>query len=105
MGTYGGGSANGSLSLTATCISCYTTGTATVSTDGVKQDDTILGDIQSFIASSDKTEIVTRALGLDLEVQLDNLGGHFEFDIDFAAAGTYTVPVFKSNTPLSVEVS
>jgi hypothetical protein len=42
---------------------------------------------------------------LDLEVQLDNFGGHFEFDISFAAAGTYTVTLFKSETPVGVEVS
>lgn len=91
--------------MTATCLSCYTNGTAVVTTDGVKKDDGILGDIIDFFKAKDKTDLVTKALGLDLEVQLDNLGGHFEFDISFAASGTYSVTLFKSETPVGVEVS
>lgn len=91
--------------MTATCLSCYTNGTAVVTTDGVKTDESILGDVIDWFKAKNKTDVVTQALGLDLEVQLDNLGGHFEFDISFAASGTYTVTLFKSETPVGVEVS
>jgi hypothetical protein len=92
------------LSLTATCVDCHTTGSAVVTTSGVKTDGNILGDIFDFIKSSDKTDLVAKALGMDLVVELDNFGGHFEFDISFAASGTYTVTLFKSETPVGVEV-
>ena len=105
LGTKGSGPFSGQTSVTATCLSCYTTGTAVVTTDGVKKDDNILGDIIDWFKADDKTDLITKALGLDLKVQLDNLGGHFEFDIAFAAAGTYTVTLFKSETPVGVEVS
>lgn len=98
------GATSGSLSLTATCIDCHTTGSAVVTTGGVKKDDDILGDLFDFIKSSDKTDLVAKALGMDLVVELDNFGGHFEFDISFAASGTYTVTLFKSETPVGVEV-
>ncbi|TVY37639.1 hypothetical protein LOCC1_G007254 [Lachnellula occidentalis] len=104
LGTPGTGAFSGSSSVTATCLSCYTNGTAVVTTDGVTTDDSILGDIIDWLKSDDKTDIVTKALGLDLVVQFDNLGGHFELDISFIAAGTYTVTLYTSETPVGVEL-
>jgi len=98
------GATSGSLSLTATCVDCHTTGSAIVTTSGIKKDDGLLGDIIDFLKAKDKTDVVAKALGMDLVVELDNFGGHFEFDIAFAASGTYTVTLFKSETPVGVEV-
>lgn len=97
-----GDTAGLSLTLTATCQGCYITGNAVVTTTGVKKDESILGDIISFL--KDPTEVVINALDLNLEVSLENFGGHFELDITFAAAGTYTVMLYKSESPVGVEV-
>ncbi|KAH8659364.1 hypothetical protein BGZ60DRAFT_531269 [Tricladium varicosporioides] len=96
------GQTSGSLSLTATCISCYTTGSAVVTTEGIKKDESILKDVINFFKNPEET--VVNALDLNFEVQLNNLGGHFEFDIAFAASGTYTVTLFKSETPVGVQL-
>ncbi|KAF4626079.1 hypothetical protein G7Y89_g12079 [Cudoniella acicularis] len=99
------GSLSDSLSLSATCISCSTTGSAVVTTEGVKTDDSILGNIISFFRSKNPSDIIVNALDLNLEVQLDNLGGHFEFDISFAASGTYTINLFKSESPAGIQLN
>ncbi|TVY93132.1 hypothetical protein LAWI1_G002920 [Lachnellula willkommii] len=104
LGTPGTGAFSGQTYVTVLCLSCYTNGTAVVTTDGVQKDDNILGDIVDWFKAEDKTDLVTKALGLNLEVQLDNLGGHFEFDISFAAAGTYTITLFTTETPAGVEI-
>lgn len=96
------GQTSGSLSVTATCVSCYTNGTATVTTDGVNQDSSILGDIIDFFKSSDKTDLVAKAVGVDMVVDIEGLGGHFDIDINFAASGTYTVPIWQSETPVGI---
>ncbi|RDL33736.1 uncharacterized protein BP5553_08104 [Venustampulla echinocandica] len=99
------GDASGSLSISVTCISCYTTGTAVVTTEGVKKDESVLGGIIDFFKHPDPRELVVDALDLNLEVNLENLGGHFEFDISFAASGTYTVTLFRSETPVGVALN
>jgi hypothetical protein len=38
-----------SISISATCVSCYFEGTAVVATTGVKTDQSLLGDIISFL--------------------------------------------------------
>lgn len=52
----------------------------------------------------DPTEVIVNALDLNIEVNIENLGGHFEFDIAFAASGTYTVQIYKSETEAGVQV-
>ncbi|KAH6666231.1 hypothetical protein B0J14DRAFT_451716, partial [Halenospora varia] len=64
-------------------------GSAVVTTEGIKKDQSLLDDVINFFKNPEET--VVNALDLNLEVQLNNLGGHFEFDIAFAASGTYTV--------------
>ncbi|EPE31033.1 hypothetical protein GLAREA_04000 [Glarea lozoyensis ATCC 20868] len=97
------GAASEQLSLTATCVSCFTTGTAVVTTDGLEKNDDILGNIVDFIKNPDPTDLIVEALDLAIEVKLDNLGGHFEFNIAFAAEGTFTIPLFTPVTPLGLQ--
>jgi hypothetical protein len=92
------------LTLKATCISCFTTGTAVVTTDGLEKNDDVLGDIVDFIKNPDPIDLIVEALDLAVEVKLDNLGGHFEFDIAFGAAGTFTIPLFKPESPVGLQV-
>lgn len=103
MGTSAPGQASASLSITATCISCFTTGTADVSTDGLKIDWSDLNPI-NFIKHPDPTDLVAKAVDMPITVNLNNLGGHFELKISFAASGTYVVPIFKSETPIGVQL-
>ena len=74
-----------------------------VTTTGVKTDESFLGELGSFF--SDPLDTLENALDLDLEVDFTNLGGHFEFDFSIAAAGTYTIPIFKSESELGIQVS
>jgi len=92
-----------SLTFSVTCLSCYLKGTAVVTTTGVKTDESFLGELGSFF--SDPLDTLENALDLDLEVDFTNLGGHFEFDFSIAAAGTYTIPIFKSESELGIQVS
>ena len=91
-----------SISISATCVSCYLTGTAVVTTTGIKTDQSLLGDIISFL--EDPIGAIVSALDLDLEVNLENLVGHFEFDIAFAISGSYTLQIFKTETPVGIQV-
>jgi hypothetical protein len=79
--------AAGTATLEVTCVSCYTSGTLVVSTTPVTQD---IGTEIIEIFEHPIGEIIT-ALGLDLKVDIQEFFGHFEFDISFAAHGTYTV--------------
>ena len=91
-----------SLSISATCLDCYFTGLLLVETTGVKTDTSFLGGLALFV--KDPTEIIVNALDLNLEFAFEDLSGHFEFDISFAASGTYTVKVYSSTTPAGAEV-
>jgi hypothetical protein len=88
------------MTITATCVNCFWYGTAVVETTGVEGDDSL--DVWDLI--TDPTEALINALDLNLEVQLRNMGGHFEFNIAFAATGTYTLTIFKTTTPVGVKV-
>jgi hypothetical protein len=91
-----------SISISATCVSCYFEGTAVVTTTGVKTDQSLLGDIISFL--EDPIGVLVNALDLDLEVNLENLVGHFEFDVAFAVSGTYTLQIYNTETPVGIQV-
>ena len=90
-------------SLTVTCPSCYTTGEVVVTTTGVTDHSSIISSIWHFIEHPSLNDVVSD-LDLDIKFSLENIGGHFEFDIAFAEAGSYTVTLFKSETPVGVEV-
>lgn len=91
-------------SIKATCVNCFTTGNALVTTTGIDTNDTILGDVSHF--QSNPVEIIVDALTLDLRLDFQGVTGHFEIDVQFAVAGTYTVPIFGSpQTPDGKQVS
>jgi len=52
---------------------------------------------------TDPTELIVKALVLNLEVRLEGLSGQFEFDISFSANGTYSFPLFRLETPIGVQ--
>jgi len=60
--------------------------------DATKQ---LIVDPDGFLAS---------ALEMNVVVDLDNLGAHFEVDINFTGAGSISVPIFHPITPLGGEV-
>ena len=97
-----------SLTFSVTCLSCYLKGTAVVTTTGVKNTDgSFLGELDSWVSGliDDPVDTLANALDLDLEVDFTNLGGHFEFDFSIDVAGTYTIPIFKSESDLGIQVS
>ncbi|TGO44171.1 hypothetical protein BCON_0582g00010 [Botryotinia convoluta] len=89
--------------IKATCVECFTTGNAIVITTGVKTDDSILGDFLHFLTNP--TEIIVDALGLNLRLGFQGVTGHFVVDIAFAVAGTYTVPIFTSESLLGIQLN
>ncbi|TGO08155.1 hypothetical protein BTUL_0223g00110 [Botrytis tulipae] len=89
--------------IKATCVECFTTGNAIATTSGVETDDSILGDILHFLTNS--TEIIVDALDLNLRLGFQGVTGHFEIDISFAVAGTYTVPIFTSESLLGIQLN
>lgn len=91
-----------SLSISVTCLDCYLTGLLLVETTGVKTDTSLLGGLALFVR--DPTEIIVNALDLNLEFSFPDLSGHFEFDITFAASGTYMAKLYSSKTPAGAEV-
>jgi hypothetical protein len=86
-----------------TCLSCYFKGTAVVTTTGVQNHESFWGELGNIVL--DPIDTIESALDLDLEIDFTNLGGHFEFDFSIAAAGTYTIPIFKSETEAGIQVS
>lgn len=77
-------------------MSCYTTGDVVVTTTGVKEDSSLLGDVVKFL--EDPTEVIVNALDLNLKFSLEDFGGHFEFDVAFGGFGQYTA--WKMKFPL-----
>ncbi|KAF7910387.1 uncharacterized protein EAE98_012074 [Botrytis deweyae] len=96
-----GGKVTGSIK--AICVECFTTGNAIVTTTGVETDDSILGDFLHFLKTP--TEIIVDALDLNLRLGFLGVTGHFEIDISFAVAGTYTVPIFTSESLLGIQLN
>ncbi|KAI9651314.1 hypothetical protein NHQ30_001353 [Ciborinia camelliae] len=90
-------------SIKATCVNCFTTGEAIVTTAGLETDDSILGNILHFM--KDPTGIVINALDLDLKLDFQGVTGHFEVDIAFSEAATYTFPIFTSETPVGGQLN
>ncbi|TGO21033.1 hypothetical protein BPAE_0247g00110 [Botrytis paeoniae] len=89
--------------IKATCVECFTTGNEIVTTTGVETDDSILGDFLHVLTNP--TEIIVDALDLYLRLDFQEVSGHFEIDIAFAVAGTYTVPIFTSESLLGMQLN
>ncbi|KAF5868794.1 uncharacterized protein Bfra_012126 [Botrytis fragariae] len=87
----------------ATCVESFTTGNAIVTTTEVETDDSILGDFLHFLTNP--TEIIVDALDLNLRLGFQGVTGHFEIYIKFAIAGTYIVPIFTSESLLSIQLN
>ena len=93
--------------MTATCISCFTTGTATLLSSGFAQDQALLADIPAAAKQllEDPKGFVEEALNVTFEIDFQDLAGHFEVDISFDAAGALSFPLFHPVTPLGASVS
>ncbi|KAH8590486.1 hypothetical protein B0O99DRAFT_634480 [Bisporella sp. PMI_857] len=93
-------------SLSATCIGCFTTGIAKASTTGFETDDNLLENVLDAAEQlvTDPDGFLASALSMNLFIALENLGGHFEFDIGFDGTGSLTVPIFHPITPLGGEI-
>jgi len=74
-----------SLNNSVSCADCYITGIATASTAGFTKNQTLLADVVQATEELAKNpdEFLAAALGMDIVVDLENLSGHFEFDIKF----------------------
>ncbi|KAF8859690.1 hypothetical protein BDZ45DRAFT_742022 [Acephala macrosclerotiorum] len=98
----GGISIPGNPNLTATCLSCFTTGTASLLSTGFTQDEALLADIPAATVEliKDPLGFIKEALAVQFEIDLQGLSGHFEVDVQFAAAGTFSVPLLPPIQPL-----
>jgi hypothetical protein len=85
------------------CLDCRTWGTAVVSTAGVTKDESILGDIISFFKHP--LDVIADAFHLDVRVDFENVGGHFEFEIFAADTVSYSFPIFESSELPAVRMS
>lgn len=92
--------------MTATCISCFTTGTASLLSSGFAQDEALLSNIPAATEQliKDPLGFVEEALNVTFEVDFQGVSGHFEVDISFAAAGAFSFPLFHPVTPLGASV-
>lgn len=92
--------------LSASCISCFTTGIAKASTTGFETNDTLIGDIADATKEllTDPDGFLASVLAMNVVVSLENLGGHFEFAIGFDGSGSISVPIFHPITPLGGDV-
>jgi hypothetical protein len=96
-----------SLTLSATCIDCYTTGIGILSTSAFITNNTLLGDVAAAAAELAKAPqaFISEAIDVTFEIDFQGLSGHFEFDISFATAGTFTVPFILGGLPVDIGVS
>ncbi|TAQ84444.1 hypothetical protein B7494_g7235 [Chlorociboria aeruginascens] len=85
------------------CVDCRTWGTAVVSTTGVEKDESIIGDIISFFENP--LDTIVQAFDLDVKVDLQGVGGSFDFDITITESDAYSFNLFKSETPVGIALS
>lgn len=85
------------------CLDCQTWGTAVVSTAGVTKDESIIGDIISFFEHP--LDVIADAFHLDVRIDFEKVGGHFEFDIFAADTVSYSYPIFESESPVGIACS
>ncbi|CZR58872.1 uncharacterized protein PAC_08764 [Phialocephala subalpina] len=102
----GGVSIPGNPNLTATCLSCFTTGTASLLSTGFTQDEALLADIPAATAEliKDPLGFIEEVLDVQFEIDLQGLSGHFEVDVQFAAAGTFSIPLLPPIQPLGAKL-
>ncbi|KAE8443597.1 hypothetical protein EG329_001530 [Mollisiaceae sp. DMI_Dod_QoI] len=96
----------GSPNLTATCIECFTTGSASLLSTGFSKDEALLADIPAATAQllKDPLGFIEEALNVTFEIDLQGLSGHFEIDVSFAAAGTFSIPLLPPITPFGANI-
>jgi hypothetical protein len=74
-----------------------------VSTAGAQKNESLLDDIVSFFEKP--IETIVAAFDLDIRVDFEDVGGHFEFDIQAAAGNSYSIPIFESEVGVGIAVS
>jgi hypothetical protein len=74
-----------------------------VSTAGAQKNESLLDDIVSFFENPIDT--IVAAFDLDIRVDFEDVGGHFEFDIQAAAGNSYSIPIFESEVGVGIAVS
>lgn len=88
-------------------MDCHSWGTAVVSHSGVNKDEGLLGDLVEFLENP--VDAIVSAFDMDVRVDFQNVGGHFEFDIEAEAGTAISLSIFESELvtgiPLSVDVS
>lgn len=50
-------------------------------------------------------DTIVAAFDLDIRVDFEDVGGHFEFDIQAAAGNSYSIPIFESEVGVGIAVS
>jgi hypothetical protein len=74
-----------------------------VSTAGAQKNESLLDDIVSFFEKP--IETIVAAFDLDIRVDFEDVGGHFEFDIQAAAGNSYSIPIVESEVGVGIAVS
>lgn len=74
-----------------------------ISTAGVNKDNDILQDIIHFF--EDPIDAVVEAFDVNVKIDLQNVGGHFEFNVKAAASGSFSVPIYTTQTPAGMAIS
>lgn len=85
------------------CVDCRTWGNAIVTTSGVSKDESVIGDIISFFENP--VETIVNAFDLDVKIEFEDCGGHFELDILAADTVSYSFPIYESATPVGIACS
>jgi hypothetical protein len=77
------------------------------STQGFQSNDTLLNDIVKATEelTKDPQAFIASALDMNILIELENLSGHFEFDVKFGSGGSISVPIFSPITPLGGEIA
>ena len=88
-------------------MDCRSWGNAVVSHSGVKKDEGLLGELVEFLKNP--VGAIVSAFDMDIRVDFENVGGHFEFDIEAEVGTSISLSVFESDLvtgiPCSVDVS
>ena len=69
----------------------------------MSKDESIIGDIISFFENPIDT--IVSAFDLDVKIEFEDCGGHFEFDILAADTVSYSFPIYESVTPVGIACS
>ena len=72
-------------------------------TGGVTTNASLLTDIVDFFENP--VNSIVNAFDMDIVIQFDNVGGHFELAVEASAEATYSVSIYASDTVAGVGVS